>query len=94
MSDAELAALAESIFSDAAGAGTGFDAALWSTLEETGLARLTLPEAAGGSAGSFADSAVVLAAAGAQPRGCRSSRPTCSAGGCCTPRGSRSRPAR
>jgi acyl-CoA dehydrogenase len=61
----ELAELAESIFGDAASADVGFDAALWSTLEDTGLARLTLPAEAGGSEGTFADSAVVLGAAGA-----------------------------
>ena len=67
--NAELAELAESVFADAAsvdiGGATGFDAGLWATLEETGLARLTLPAAAGGSEGTFADAAVVLAAAGA-----------------------------
>ena len=61
----ELAELAESVFADARGEGTGFDAALWATLEDTGLARLTLPADAGGSEGTFADAAVVLAAAGA-----------------------------
>jgi acyl-CoA dehydrogenase len=64
-SNAELQELAESVFADARGAGTGFDAALWKTLEDTGLARLTLPGDAGGSEGTFADTAVVLAAAGA-----------------------------
>mgnify|MGYP001183366917 CR=1 FL=1 len=63
--NAELQELAESIFGDAASGDTGFDAALWRTLEETGLARLTLPAAAGGSEGTLEDSAVVLAAAGA-----------------------------
>jgi acyl-CoA dehydrogenase len=53
------------VFADARGEGTGFDEGLWATLEETGLARLTLPTAAGGSEGTFADAAVVLAAAGA-----------------------------
>ena len=48
-SNAELQELAESVFADARGAGTGFDAALWKTLEDTGLARLTLPGDAGGS---------------------------------------------
>jgi acyl-CoA dehydrogenase len=61
----ELAELAESIFSEASGTGTAFDAALWKTLEGSGLARLTLPEAAGGSEGSFTDAAAVLIAAGA-----------------------------
>jgi acyl-CoA dehydrogenase len=65
MSD-ELAELAESVFADgAAPAGEGLDTALWKTLEQTGLARLTLPEAAGGSGGSLADAAAVLVAAGA-----------------------------
>lgn len=72
----ELMELAESVFADARGEGgaridtptssdTGFDARLWRTLEETGLARLTLSVDAGGSAGSFADAAIVLSAAGA-----------------------------
>jgi acyl-CoA dehydrogenase len=63
--NAELAELAESVFADAHAEGTGFDADLWKTLEDTGLARVTLPADAGGSEGSFADAAVVLAAAGA-----------------------------
>jgi acyl-CoA dehydrogenase len=62
---AELAELADGVFGDRFDAGTGFDAALWKTLEETGLARLTLPSSAGGSEAGFAESAVVLAAAGA-----------------------------
>jgi acyl-CoA dehydrogenase len=61
----ELEELAESVFGDAASSATGFDAELWKTLEGTGLARLTLPADAGGSEGTFADAAVVLAAAGA-----------------------------
>jgi acyl-CoA dehydrogenase len=61
----ELAELAESVFADAASSDVGFDAALWATLEDTGLARLTLPAEAGGSGGTFADAGVVLAAAGA-----------------------------
>jgi acyl-CoA dehydrogenase len=63
--NAELVALAESVFADARTEGTGFDAGLWATLEDTGLARLTLPSEAGGSEGTLADAAVVLAAAGA-----------------------------
>ncbi|MHA6618361.1 acyl-CoA dehydrogenase family protein [Pseudonocardia sp. DLS-67] len=63
--NAELQELAESIFADAASSDTGFDAALWRTLEETGLARLTLPADAGGSEGTLEDAAVVLAEAGA-----------------------------
>jgi acyl-CoA dehydrogenase len=63
--NAELQELAESVFGDVTSAGTGFDAGLWRTLEETGLARLTLPAEAGGSEGTFQDAAVVLAAAGA-----------------------------
>jgi acyl-CoA dehydrogenase len=62
--DAELVELAESVFSGAADAD-GLDAQLWGTLVETGLARLTLPEVAGGSGGTFTDAAAVLAAAGA-----------------------------
>ncbi|HWM58717.1 MAG TPA: acyl-CoA dehydrogenase family protein [Pseudonocardia sp.] len=66
----DLRELAASIFaaSVSAGAGaadTGFDADLWTTLDGSGLARLTLPESAGGSAGSMLDAAVVLAEAGA-----------------------------
>jgi acyl-CoA dehydrogenase len=61
----ELQELAESVFGDAASSDTGFDAGLWRTLEETGLARLTLPAEAGGSEGTLEDAAVVLAAAGA-----------------------------
>ena len=60
----ELAELAEDVFGNAT-AGTGFDAPLWATLEDTGLARLTLPADVGGSEASFADAAVVLNAAGA-----------------------------
>ncbi|HEX5811973.1 MAG TPA: acyl-CoA dehydrogenase family protein [Pseudonocardia sp.] len=62
--NAELAELAEDVFAAAAG-GAGFDAALWATLEQTGLARLTLPADVGGSEASFADARVVLSAAGA-----------------------------
>lgn len=61
----ELEQLGEDVFGDAASADTGFDAGLWATLEQTGLARLTLPADAGGSGATFADAAVVLAAAGA-----------------------------
>ena len=61
----ELIELAESVFADAASSETGFDTKLWATCEETGLARLTLPADAGGSEATFADSAIVLAAAGA-----------------------------
>jgi acyl-CoA dehydrogenase len=63
--DTELQELAGSVFGDAASSGTGFDAGLWRTLEETGLARLTLPAEAGGSEGTLRDAAVVLVAAGA-----------------------------
>lgn len=64
----DLSDLAERVFADAAATGSGavgFDAALWATLDDIGLARLTLPVDAGGSAASFADAAVVLAGAGA-----------------------------
>ncbi|MDT7706136.1 MAG: acyl-CoA dehydrogenase, partial [Pseudonocardiales bacterium] len=61
----ELIELAESVFADAASSDTGFDGKLWKTLEETGLARLTLPADSGGSEASFADAAIVLSAAGA-----------------------------
>jgi acyl-CoA dehydrogenase len=61
----ELAQLAADVFAGADPAGDGFSAALWATLAQTGLARLTLPPAAGGSGASFLESAVVLQAAGA-----------------------------
>ncbi|GAA1831725.1 acyl-CoA dehydrogenase family protein [Pseudonocardia ailaonensis] len=60
----DLEDLAESVFGDAWGTGTALDSALWATLEETGLARLTLPEAAGGSGGTLVDAAEILIAAG------------------------------
>jgi acyl-CoA dehydrogenase len=62
---AELEQLAEDVFTGADPAGNGFDAALWATLEETGLARLTLPASAGGAGATLIESAVVLRAAGA-----------------------------
>jgi acyl-CoA dehydrogenase len=61
----ELIDLADTVFADAASSDTGFDAKLWATLEDTGLARLTLPADVGGSEATFADSAIVLTAAGA-----------------------------
>ena len=61
----ELEQLAEDVFAGADPAGDGFNAALWATLEETGLARLTLPPSAGGGGASLLESAVVLQAAGA-----------------------------
>ncbi len=61
----ELGELAASVFAETGSSGVGFDAGLWKILESTGLARLTLPADAGGSAGTFSDAAVVLAAAGA-----------------------------
>ncbi|MDN5857324.1 MAG: acyl-CoA dehydrogenase family protein, partial [Pseudonocardia sp.] len=60
----DLEDLAESVFAAADAEDAGFDAPLWATLTETGLARLTLPEEVGGSGAGFAESAVVLAAAG------------------------------
>ncbi len=64
--NAELAELAESIFDDAYDKdATGFDADLWTTCEQAGLARLTLPESAGGSDGTLDDAATLLDAAGA-----------------------------
>ncbi|SDG36144.1 acyl-CoA dehydrogenase family protein [Pseudonocardia oroxyli] len=61
----ELLEMAESVFGDAwDSAAAGLDAELWRTCEETGLARLTLPESAGGSEGSFADATAVLRSAG------------------------------
>ncbi|MGH3569852.1 MAG: hypothetical protein ACRDRH_28345, partial [Pseudonocardia sp.] len=70
----ELTDLAESIFTsvakdgDTAGGGvedTGLDVELLATLDRAGLTRLTLPEPAGGSAGTLIDAAAVLVAAGA-----------------------------
>jgi acyl-CoA dehydrogenase len=61
----EVLELAESVFAGSATAGTELDTALWKALEETGLARLTLPEAAGGSEAGLPDAAEVLQAAGA-----------------------------
>jgi acyl-CoA dehydrogenase len=60
-----LAELADEVFGSRDTTGVGFDADLWATLEQTGLARLTLPGDVGGSEGAFADAAVVLGAAGA-----------------------------
>jgi acyl-CoA dehydrogenase len=61
----DLRELADLIFSGAWGSpATGFDAELWKTCEQAGIARLTLPEAAGGSGGSLTEAAAVLAAAG------------------------------
>lgn len=69
MPNTELYELAESIVDDAYEGSetdaTGFDAELWTTLEKSGLTRLTLPEAVGGSEGSFDDSATLLEVAGA-----------------------------
>ncbi|MEU7816505.1 acyl-CoA dehydrogenase family protein [Pseudonocardia sp. NPDC049154] len=62
---AELREMAESVFGDAWDNSTdAFDAELWKTVEQTGLARLTLPEEAGGSGGTVSDAAAVLTAAG------------------------------
>ncbi|MFC5952445.1 acyl-CoA dehydrogenase family protein [Pseudonocardia lutea] len=61
----ELREMAESVFGDAWDNSTDvFDAELWRTVEQTGLARLTLPEDAGGSGGTMSDAAAVLTAAG------------------------------
>lgn len=67
-----LRELATSIFTDHAveperGSVVGeveFDAALWSALDGSGLARLSLPEAAGGSGADLTDSGEVLLLAG------------------------------
>jgi acyl-CoA dehydrogenase len=61
----ELEELAESVVADGATPGEGLDTALWAVLEQTGLVRLTLPEAAGGSGGSHDDATAVLGAVGA-----------------------------
>ncbi|MFF5989464.1 acyl-CoA dehydrogenase family protein [Prauserella flavalba] len=61
----ELREMAESVFGDAWDIeATGVDAGLWATCEQTGLARLTLPEDAGGSGGALSDAAEMLMAAG------------------------------
>lgn len=61
----ELEEMAASVFADAWDtAATGLDTELWKTCEQTGLARLTLPEAAGGSEGTLTDAAAVLRMAG------------------------------
>ncbi|MCX4095750.1 acyl-CoA dehydrogenase family protein [Nocardia sp. alder85J] len=69
---AELRRLADSIFGAAADAvldvpdtAIDFDATLWKTLADSGLALLTTPESAGGSGATVADSAVVLESAAA-----------------------------
>ena len=61
----ELAELAEDVFGRRRPRAPGSTPPLWATLEDTGLARLTLPADVGGSEASFADAAVVLNAAGA-----------------------------
>lgn len=61
----EVREMAEQVFADAWDVeATGLDAGLWKTLEQTGLARLTLPEEAGGSGGTLADWVAVATAAG------------------------------
>jgi acyl-CoA dehydrogenase len=61
----ELRELAESVFGGGWDNTTdAFDVDSWQTCEQTGLARLTLSEAAGGSGGSLTDAATVLTAAG------------------------------
>ncbi|GAA4537981.1 acyl-CoA dehydrogenase [Pseudonocardia xishanensis] len=61
----ELEEMAESVFADAGDVtATGLDTELWKTLEQTGLARLTLPEEACGSGGALSDAAAVLRMAG------------------------------
>ncbi len=65
----QLAGMVRSVFADhlddrAPGVAAEFDPALWAALEQTGLTLLSTPEAAGGSGGEPADSAVLLAAAG------------------------------
>lgn len=57
--------LTEDVFGDGWDTSTeGFDERLWAVCEETGLARLTVPEASGGSGGSLEDLVTVLLAAG------------------------------
>lgn len=64
-----LRELATSIFTDHLagpdqGVRTEFDAGLWSVLEESGLARLSLPESAGGSGAGPVEAGEVLTLAG------------------------------
>lgn len=59
--DADLADLAETIFADADGSGTGLDTATWEACARAGLTTLTAPD----SGGTLEDAAVVLEAAGA-----------------------------
>jgi acyl-CoA dehydrogenase len=62
--DPDLLALFEQIFTAAepetVPSPTGLDTALWSTLEESGLTRLTGAEVAGGSGASLADSIALI----------------------------------
>lgn len=63
--DQELVRLAETVFGGRRREQPGFDGELWDDLEKTGLARLTLPDEAGGSGGAVTDLAAVLVEAGA-----------------------------
>jgi acyl-CoA dehydrogenase len=61
----ELVDTLRAVFADhPADVADGFPAKLWSTLEDLGVTRLTLPEVAGGSGGELADAAALLLTAG------------------------------
>jgi acyl-CoA dehydrogenase len=64
--DPDLVALAADVFATATNHDAGaLDEPLWRSLENTGLARLTLPAALGGGDGTLLDAAAVLIEAGA-----------------------------
>lgn len=60
--DKELIDLVDSVFGQAADAGEGHEA-VWPTLSELGLARLTGPEESGGSGAGWGEAAAVLSGA-------------------------------
>ncbi|WP_028923081.1 acyl-CoA dehydrogenase family protein [Pseudonocardia acaciae] len=61
----ELTSMVRSVFADhPAEVADGLPEALWATLTELGLVQLSLPEQAGGSGGTLADSAALLLVAG------------------------------
>jgi acyl-CoA dehydrogenase len=66
MSAHELTDTLRAVFADhPADIADGFPVKLWATLDDLGVTRLTLPEAAGGSGGELTDAAALLLAAGA-----------------------------
>ncbi len=90
--NAELHELAESIFADAVAAGSGDRASTpdcGRRSRSTGLARLTLPEPRRAAARAPSPTPPWCSPRPGRTRhGCRWWRPTCSPGGCCTPRAS------